>query len=90
MFVTNHPQLNRWQARLARMPRWGWIAVAIGVALPIIALLMVAFFSGAIVLAIVALIVFVLNFFRRLFTKPRNAGRENVRIVVHSARVIDP
>jgi len=90
MFVTNHPQFNRWQARLARMPRWGWIAVMIGIALPILALLMVAFFSGIIVFAIVAVIAFVLSFFRRLFTGRRNDGRENVRIVVHSARVIDP
>jgi hypothetical protein len=62
----------------------------VGIALPILALLVVAFFSGVIVFAIVAVIVFVLNFVRRLFTRPRNDGRENVRIVVHSARVIDP
>ena len=90
MFVTNHPQLNRWQARLARIPRWGWIAIFIGIAIPLLSLLMVAFVSGIVVFAAVAIIVFILNFIRRLFTRPRSDGRENVRIVVHSARVIDP
>jgi len=90
MFVTNHPQLNRWQARLARMPRWGWIAVIIGIAVPILGLLMVAFVSGIIVLAAVMVIAFVLNFIRRLFQRPADDGRRNVKIVVHSARVIDP
>lgn len=90
MFVTNHPQLLRWQARLARMPRWGWIALTIGIALPIVAVLMVVFVWGAVVFAAIALLAFVVNFFRRLFARPRNDGRENVRIVVHSARVIDP
>jgi membrane protein implicated in regulation of membrane protease activity len=90
MFVTNHPQINRWQSRLARMPRWGWIALAIGVAIPVVALLMVMFVWALVVFAAVAVIVFVLNFIRRLFARPRNDGRENVRIVVHSARVIDP
>lgn len=90
MFVTNHPQLNRCQARLARMPRWGWIALSVGIAIPVVAVLAAMFVWGVVVFAAVALIAFVLNFFRRLFTKPRNDGRENVRIIVHSARVIDP
>lgn len=90
MFVTNHPQISRWQARLARMPRWGWMALAIGVAIPVVALLMVVFVWGLVVFAAVALFVFVLNFVRRLFHRQRSDGRDNVRIVVHSARVIDP
>jgi hypothetical protein len=90
MFVTNHPQINRWQARLARMPRWGWVALIVGIAIPVVALLMVMFVWALVVFAAVALIVFVLNFIRRLFARPRHDGRENVRIVVHSARVIDP
>jgi hypothetical protein len=35
-------------------------------------------------------IAFVLNFIRRLFQRPMDDGRRNVKIVVHSARVIDP
>ena len=89
MFVTNHPQINRWQARLARMPRWGWIAIGLAMAIPVLGILMAVFLSGAVMFGIVIAILFVMGLVRRLFRR-RSDGRENVRIVVHSARVIDP
>jgi hypothetical protein len=73
------------------MPRWAWIAVLVAMAVPLLGVLMAVAVSGFVMLVIVAAIVFVLNFVRRLFQRrQRNDGRENVRIVVHSARVIDP
>jgi hypothetical protein len=90
VFVTNHPGLNRLQARLSRMPRWGWLALMIGVAIPLVVIVMLAFVSGIVVFVAVGVIVLVMNFVRRLFSRRVDDGRRNVQIVVHSARVIDP
>jgi hypothetical protein len=91
MFVGfHHPRAQVWQTRLSRMPRWGWIAVLIGVVLPLVVVGAVALASGLVVFLAVALVLGVLNAVRRLFHRPADDGRRNVRIVVHSARVIDP
>jgi MFS superfamily sulfate permease-like transporter len=90
VFVTNHPGLNRLQGRLSRMPRWGWLALMIGVAIPLIAIVMLAFVSGIVVFIAVGVVVVIVNFVRRLFHRRVDDGRRNVQIMVHSARVIDP
>jgi hypothetical protein len=98
MFQTNfHPRAQLWQARMTRlraMPRWGWIAILIGIVLPVVVLgaglLVIALLSGLAVLVVVAVVMTIVNAVRRLFRKPADDGRRNVRIVVHSARVIDP
>jgi len=92
----NDPRITRWQARLARVPRWAWIATAIGVLLPVvvlgIAILAVALTTGAIVLIAALLAAGVLSMAYRLMNRTRRLGdgRKNVQIVVRSARVIDP
>lgn len=90
------PRIAKWQARLARVPRWAWIAFGIGVLIPIvvlgIAILAVALTTGAIVLAAVLVASGILGLAYRLMNRhPRlDEGRRNVQIVVRSARVIDP
>jgi len=89
------PRITRWQARLARVPRWAWIATGVGVLVPIVilgvAILAVALTTGAIVLVAALLAAGVLSLAYRLTRRrPRlTTGRKNVQIVVHSARVID-
>jgi hypothetical protein len=95
MFYTqfHDPRVTRWQGRLARVPRWGWIAFGIGVLVPIVLLIIgvivVGVVTGAIVMAAVLLVGSIMGLIYRLFHK-RDDGRRNVQIVVHSARVIDP
>lgn len=95
MFYSNlhAPQLQLWHTRLARVPRWAWIAIFVGIILPLVVLglglLAVALASALLLLATIALVVFVRNKIRSLLP-PRDDGRRNVRIVVHSARIIDP
>ncbi len=92
----NDPRIIRWQARLARVPKWAWIAAAIGVLVPIvvlgIAILAVAVTTGAIVLVAAIVAAGVLSVVYRLMNRTRRLGdgRKNAQIVVHSARVIDP
>jgi uncharacterized membrane protein YdcZ (DUF606 family) len=96
MFYTpfHSPTVSRWQARLARVPRWAWIAFAIGVIVPVIvlavAILAIALTTGTIVLLAALLIGAMAAGVSRLLKRPANDGRRNVRIVVSSARVIDP
>ena len=93
-FSIHSPQIQQWQARLARVPRWGWIAFFIGVVLPVvvvgIGLLVIGLLSGLVVLAAVMAIGFLTAGVRRLLHRPADDGRRNVQIVVRSARVIDP
>jgi hypothetical protein len=90
------PRIAKWQGRLARVPRWAWIAFGIGVLIPIvvlgIAILAVALTTGAIVLAAVLVASGILGVVYKLLNRGRRlpAGRRDVQIVVHSARVIDP
>jgi membrane protein implicated in regulation of membrane protease activity len=94
VFVSNHPQFNLLQNRLARLPRWGQIAVRVAILLPLVALvlgiILLALGSGLFVLAAVLLIVAIARILRRLLHRPIDDGRRNVKIVVQSARVIDP
>jgi Kef-type K+ transport system membrane component KefB len=90
------PRIVKWQARLARVPRWAWIAAGIGFLIPIVALgiviLAVGLATGAIVLAAVLLASATLGLIFKLMNRGRRLedGRKNVQIVVRSARVIDP
>jgi hypothetical protein len=98
------PRVSRWQARLSRVPRWGWIAFFIGIMLPILVLavsiIVVALTTGALVMAAVLVVSAILGLVYRLMhrnTRTLNRTQngeplrsDNVRIVVHSARVIDP
>jgi Kef-type K+ transport system membrane component KefB len=90
------PRIAKWQGRLARVPKWAWIAFGIGVLIPIvvlgIAILAVALTTGAIFVLAVAIASAVLGVVYKLLNRGRRlpAGRRNVQIVVHSARVIDP
>ncbi len=88
------PRMMAWQNRLARLPRWAWIAIALGVVLPIFIVLagfvLLAVVSGLVVLAAVMVILSIRNLFLRLVQPRQDDGRRNVRIVVRSARVIDP
>jgi hypothetical protein len=89
------PRIAKWQGRLARVPRWAWIAFGVGVLVPLVALavaiLVVAVTTGAIVMAAVLAAGAVLSVIYKLVHRRRlHAGRRNVQIVVRSARVIDP
>lgn len=88
------PTVTRWQARLARVPRWAWIAFASGVIVPLVilavAIIAVALTTGTRVLLAALLIGAVGAGVGRLLKRPVDDGRRNVRIVVSSARVIDP
>jgi len=91
------PRIARWQARLARVPRWGWIAIFVAILVPILILLAgiiaVGLITGGLVLAAVLLVSTVLALVQRLLHRRHRQlddGRRNVKIVVHSARVIDP
>ena len=89
------PQLARWQARLARVPKWAWVAFFVGAVIPIFVLVVLALaaavLTGAIVMIAVLLVGAVLSVVWRLMHGRRHDdGRRNVSIVVSSARVIDP
>ena len=91
------PRIAKWQGRLARVPRWGWIAFFVGIMVPVIVLaagiIAVSLVTGALVMAAVLLVSTALALVQRLLHRRRprlDDGRRNVKIVVHSARVIDP
>ena len=89
----NNLRMTRWQSRLARVPRWGWIAFFIGAVVPAAALaifLIITFlFTGLVVMAAVLLLGAAIGMVRRLLHR-RDDGRRNVQIVVRSVRVVDP
>ena len=89
------PPLALWQARLARVPRWAWIAFFAGAAVPILVVVILALaaaaLTGVIVMLAVLLVSPVLGLVSRLLRLGRqDDGRRNVRIVVRSAQVFDP
>jgi hypothetical protein len=88
----NNPQMTRWQTRLARIPRWGWVAFFIGAVVPAIILLIVLlitfFFTGLTVMGAALLVGWVISRVRRLGR--RNTQLPSNQIVVRSVRVIDP
>jgi hypothetical protein len=97
LYAPANPRLQLWINRLARLPRWVWIAFAVGVVLPIIvlgaSLLAVALVFGVTAAFAAFLVLTIIRAARRL-RRPRStaldAGRRNVHVVVSSVRVIDP
>jgi uncharacterized membrane protein YhaH (DUF805 family) len=89
-------RIIKWQGRLARVPKWAWIAFFVGVMIPIIALavvvLMTAVVTGAIVVAAVLVVGGVLSLMWKLLHRRPGSrgGRKNVQIVVRRSQVIDP
>ena len=84
-----NPRLQHLIVRMMRAPRWVWVAFAVPVALLLLMLLL----AGAVVALLFLLITAPLRAFRRLSPPAGSsisAHRENVRIAVTSARVIDP
>lgn len=92
-FVLQHPRVAALAAKLRQIPRWGWIAIGLGVVLPVVvvlgALAAVALASGALVALVVLAIMALLRLFRRV-RGPADDGRRNVRIVVRSVQVRSP
>ena len=86
----NLPQVMRWQARLARVPRWAWVAFFIGAVIPIVALLLVALaaavITGLIVMGVVLIAGAGLSVLYRLVRR-RHRSQE---IVVRCVRIVDP
>jgi hypothetical protein len=83
----NLPFLLKWHGRLARIPRWAWIAFAIGALVPIVAILAAAFIAGLMALAAVLVVGAVVSLFFR-FLRRRQYRRG--QIVVRSVRIVDP
>jgi hypothetical protein len=97
IYAPMNPRLQMILTRLARLPRWVWVAFFIGVVVPIVvlgaSLLLIALLCGMAVAAAGFVVATIVRGLRRL-GRPRtvalDAGRRNVRVVVTSARVIDP
>jgi hypothetical protein len=91
MYV-NNPRLARWQNRLARIPRWAWIAFFLGAVIPIAVVMIILFgvfvFSGLAVLVAVLLVRRALRLFRRGHYRHERLPQN--QIIVRSVRVIDP
>jgi hypothetical protein len=80
-----HPSAFRWQSRLARIPRWAWIAFF----LPLLLLIALVVIAGLILMAVVLIVRTIFGLFSRLLL-PRPRSHSHGEIVVHSVRVIDP
>lgn len=81
------PRFIAWQSRLGRLPRWAWVAIAIGVLVPVVVLLasvlVLALLSGLAVLALVVALLLIRSLWTRLIGGfRRDDGRRNVRIVL--------
>ncbi len=81
------PSLARWQSRLARIPRWAWIAFFVGALLPIIVVFAIAFIAGLIALAAVLVVGTVIGLIVRLL---RHRQYRRGQIIVRSVRIVDP
>jgi hypothetical protein len=97
IYAPMSPRLQLWITRLARLPRWVWIAFIIGVIVPIVvlgaSLLAIALVVGTVTAFAALLLTTIIRAVRRLCgqrTTSLDAGRCNVRVVVSSAGVIDP
>ena len=84
--------MARWVSRLARVPRWAWIAFFMGAIIPaviVIGFLMLSFIGiGLVVMLAVLAVGTAIGLIRRAFR--RRAYRNSNQIVVRSVRVIDP
>ena len=87
----HHPGIARWRMRLARVPRWAWMAFFIGAVIPVIVLLVLtlaaAVITGLIVMAAVLIVGAGLSVFYRLLHRRHRSQGE---IVVRSVRIVDP
>lgn len=87
----HHPGIARWQMRLARVPRWAWMAFFIGAVVPVIMLIVVtlaaAVITGLIVMAGVLIVGTGLGLVYRLLHRRHRSQGE---IVVRSVRIVDP
>ena len=82
----NLPLLMKWHSRLARIPRWAWIAFFLGALIPRVVIFAAALVAGLLVLAAVLIVGAVLGLVHRLLRpRPRSRGE----IVVTGVRVID-
>jgi hypothetical protein len=82
----NLPFLMKWHSRLARIPRWAWIAFFVGALLPILVVFAIAFIAGLIALAAVLVVGTVIGLIVRLL---RRRQYRRSQIIVRSVR-IDP
>jgi hypothetical protein len=87
-----NPAMTRWVSRLARVPRWAWIAFFLGAIIPaviVIGFLMLgAIGIGLVVMLAVLAVGTAIGLIRRAFRL--RAYRKSNQIVVRSVRVIDP
>lgn len=88
----SNPRGQAWQARLSRIPRWGWMIIAIAVILPVVVLLAsivaLALAGGLIAIGVVLALLFIRAVFRSLLG-PKDDGRRNVKVVVHRDVFVD-
>ena len=90
----NNPTMTRWQTRLARVPRWAWIAFFIGAIVPLVAfmifIILTSLAVGAIVMGTTLLIAAAVGLVRRALNRTNNRRFHSNQIVIRSVRVIDP
>jgi len=91
----NLPSILKWQTRLARVPRWMWIAVFVAAVVPIVVFVIVALAAAVLTAVIVMIAVLLVGsilaaVWRLLNLRRHDDGRRNVQIVVASHQVIDP
>ena len=83
----NLPFLIKWQGRLARVPRWAWVAFFVGALIPIVFLFAIALVAGLIALAAVLAVGTIIGLVLRLL---RRRQIRRGQIIVRSVRIIDP
>ena len=83
----NLPLLMKWHSRLARIPRWAWIAFFIGALIPLAIILAIAFIAGLVALAAVLAVGSGLGLFIRIL---RHRHQRRSQIIVRSVRIVDP
>jgi len=84
----NFPRLARWQSRIARVPKWVWIAFFVGALVPIVVILGMALLAGLLAVLVVLIVGMAIRFiYRLLHRRPRRGSGE---IVIRAVRVVDP
>jgi hypothetical protein len=91
VFLSSSPTLARWQSRLARVPRWAWIAFFIGFGIPLLiilaAVVVSAILCGLVFLAAVHIVRTGFGLvYRLLHRDPAPHGE----IIVRAVRIVDP
>jgi hypothetical protein len=82
-----HPAFARWQSRLARIPRWAWIAFAIGALIPIVVIFAIALVAGLMAFAVVLIVGAIIGMVLRFL---RHRQHRRGQIIVRSVRIVDP